>query len=430
MRLETILILAKREYLARVRTKGFWIGTLALPLLMGAMFVLPSLLLSKARSDHRLVLVDETGKVAPALAESLSKRAVEKKATQFQVTVDAPQTDAEAQRAALDKRVLGGEIDSWLWISPALLLTDDSPGAGKVEYHAKSVSNFMTQEILDRSLSEVVRRTRFAAAGFDADQIAKLAAGVEITTLKVSETGSRGENGMAGLMVAYFLFFILYISLLMYGQQVMNGVLEEKSSRVVEVLVSSVQPFELMMGKFLGIGGAGLSQLGIWLGSFAIISAPGVVATMAWLPDGGMPTLSLAVIVNFLLFFVLGFFLYATFYGALGAAFNNVQEAQQAAGAMGFIFAVPAMLALPVINDPDSTLAVVASLIPPLTPLLMMLRIVVKMPPLWQVGLSYVLCLAFTVFMVWLCSRIYRIGILMYGKKPTFQELWRWLRYA
>lgn len=429
MQLENIWILTRREYLTRIKTKGFWIGTLALPLVMAALFVLPSLILSKSGSEHRLVVVDETGKVAGALSESLAKRTGEGKAATFVVTTEAVAADPAAQRKDLDRRVLAGEMHAWLWVSPATLESGGKEDA-KAEYHAKSVSNFVTQEILERNLSEAVRRERFAAAGFDADRVTELARGVDLDTVKVSAEGSRGESGMAGVMLAYFLFFVLYMAMFMYGAQVLNGVLEEKSSRVVEVLVSTVRPFELMMGKFLGICGIGMTQMAIWMGTAALLTAPAVVASMAWAPSGGIPSVSLGVVLHTIAFFALGFFLYATFYGALGAAFNNLQEAQQAASSLGFIFALPAVLALPVINDPDSTLSVVASFIPLFTPLLMVLRIVVRTPPVWQIALSYVLTISFTVFMVWLAGRIYRVGILMYGKKPTFKELWRWLRYA
>jgi ABC-2 type transport system permease protein len=439
MQLENILILTRREYLTRIKTKGFWIGTLALPLVMAALFVLPSLILSKAGSEHRLVVVDETTRVGAALAEKLTQRKSDGKAATFVVSNEALAADAAAQRAELDRRVLDGDIHAWMWISPAVLehgtvaaaeAGEAGKGDAKVEYHAKSVSNFVTQEILERDLSEVVRRVRFEQAGFDADQVTKLARGVDLDTVKVSAEGSRGESGMAGVMLAYFLFFVLYMAMFMYGAQVLNGVLEEKSSRVVEVLVSTVRPFELMMGKFLGICGVGMTQMAIWMGTAALLTAPAVVASMAWAPAGGIPTVSLGVVLHTIAFFALGFFLYATFYGALGAAFNNLQEAQQAASSLGFLFALPAVLALPVINDPDGTLAVVASFIPPFTPLLMVLRIVVRTPPAWQIALSYVLTIGFTVLMVWLAGRIYRVGILMYGKKPTFKELLRWMRYA
>jgi ABC-2 type transport system permease protein len=250
-------------------------------------------------------------------------------------------------------------------------------------------------------------------------------------SVKITETGSREEGGGAGFLLAYVLFFLLYMVLLIYGQQVMNGVLEEKSSRIVEVVVSTTRPFELMLGKLVGVSAIALTQLAIWLGTLAVATLPGIVASMAWLPAGAeIPQLELGLIVHFVLLFVIGFFVYSTFYAAIGAAFNNVQEAQQFAGFAVIFLVAPMLFFFLVIDDPDSTLSVVTSLIPPFTPLIMLLRLAVKTPPLWQVALGYALAVAFAGFMVWLAGRIYRVGILMYGKKPTIQELWRWVRRA
>lgn len=236
---------------------------------------------------------------------------------------------------------------------------------------------------------------------------------------------------MAGFFLAYFLFFLLYMVTLLYGQQVMNGVLEEKSSRIVEVILATVRPIELLLGKLLGIGLAGLTQLVVWLTTMAALSAPAVVGALALMPeDVKLPQVGLGLIAHFLILFLLGFALFATLYAAIGAATNNVQEAQQFAGFLVVFLVAPMFFLIPIINDPDSTMAVVLSMIPPLTPMLMMLRIAVKMPPLWQILAAYALTTAFIVFLIWVCARIYRIGILMYGKKPTFQELWRWIRYA
>jgi ABC-2 type transport system permease protein len=200
---------------------------------------------------------------------------------------------------------------------------------------------------------------------------------------------------------------------------------------VVEVMLAAVEPVDLMAGKLVGICLAGLTQLGIWFATALALTAPGFLTLFAFLPEGiSLPTLPPSLIVHFFLFFLLGYFLYATFYAMIGSAFNNTQEAQQASS-IGVIFVVaPWIFMFPVINSPDSTMAVVTSLIPLFTPFLMLLRIAVKTPPVWQIALSYALTLAFCGFMIWLCARVYRVGILMYGKKPTLKEIWRWVRYA
>ncbi len=432
MRIEKIGVIAVREYLARIRTKGFWIATVGLPLLMGAVLVLPALLLTQTTSSHRLAIVDTTGRLGEALTEELSgglPEALENiDPTQLQGIVpllESPTPDPEQQRAQLAERTLTGEIDAWVWID------EDGLARDRIEYHATSVSNFVTQERLQRAVSTVVRSFRLEEAGIDPAEIARLQRSVDLTTLRVTETGTHEEQAATGVLLAYTLFFMLYIAILVYGQQVMVGVLEEKSSRIVEVIVATVRPVELMTGKLVGICCVALTQLGIWLTALAVLTLPGVIAAAGTLPAGlELPTLEPTLVLHFLAFFVLGFVLFSSFYGAVGAAFNNIQEAQQFAG-IGAIFAIaPMLLFWMVLNDPDSLLSVVASLIPFFTPLLMLLRLAVKAPPWWQVALGYALTLALALGSIWLAARIYRVGILMYGKKPSLPEIWRWIRYA
>ncbi len=425
MRIDKTMVIARREYKSRIQSKGFWLATLAIPLLMGALIFVPSLLISKTKTSQRLALLDLTGKVADAFVEQMKDDPSGRSLAEFELEVVEPKSDVDAQILELDEGVRKQEIDAWVYI-PA-----DVFDSSRVEYHAESVSNVITQSELGRSLSRVVRKARLTDAGFDAEVVGELIRGVELATVRVSEDGAAEERGEGGFFLAYGLFFLLYMVLVLYGQQVLTGVLEEKSSRVVEVVISAVRPFELMLGKLLGIGGIGLTQLGIWLGTLAAVTAPGVVATLTWLPDEvDIPALGLPVMLHFMGHFLMGFFLYSALYAAIGAAFNNVQEAQQFSTVVVMFLIAPMMIFIVILNDPDSTLAVVSSLIPFFTPLLMLLRIAVKMPPWWQIALGYLLTTATTIFMIAVCARIYRVGILMHGKKPTIKEMWKWLRYA
>ena len=442
MRPSNVVAVAKREYLQRAKTKAFWIMTLILPLFVTAVSVLPALLLSRSKVSQRLVVVDETGKVGADLVAKMNARDArtpkadaEKPAGRrsqdademvtFAASAEPPAADRKAQRAALDRQVLEKQIDAWVWIDPGVFV--DKP----VEYHARSVSNVFTQEALRDELSSIVRQARFRQAGIDPARVEELSRSVHLDPQKVSAAGSRAEGSLGAAALAMVMFFILYVSIIMWGQQVMQGVLEEKGSRVIEVVISSVTPFELMMGKLLGICLLGLTQLAIWLGTLLVVTAPGVLAAMPFLPPGvSFPTLSLVTLINFVLLFILGFLAYATLYAGIGASFNSLQEAQQAAGIAMIFVVTPVMIMYPVINDPNSRMATVLSLIPMFTPLLMPLRIAIEMPPAWQLALAYLLTTAFVVGMVWFCSKIYRVGILMYGKKPTFKEIWKWTRYA
>jgi ABC-2 type transport system permease protein len=448
MRIRQALVVAQREYLSRVRSLGFWLATIVLPVFLAAIGILPTLFLLKSVSAHRVAVVDQTGELGEGLAARLApapETAPEKvdttsgdgvaeleqqieeqlESARFEVTLEPAAADPAAQQAELSRRVREGELDAWIWIG------EDALDSSRAEYHAESVSNFITQDRLQDALTAVSREKRFRRAGFDPEQIGKLNRRVRLTTFRITEEGGEQEGAEAGLILAYALFFLLYMVLVFYGQQVMNGVIEEKSSRIVEVVVSTVRPFELLMGKLLGICGAALTQLAVWLGTMVAFTLPGVVSAMAWIPeDVDVPTISAGLIVHFVLLFLLGFFVFSTVYAAIGSAFNNVQEAQQWAGFIVIFLVAPVFFFWMVINDPDSTISVVASLIPFFTPLLMMLRIAIKAPPFWQIALGYLLTTGFTLFMIWLSARVYRTGILMYGKKPTLKELWRWVRYA
>jgi len=430
MQLDNIGIVAKREYLQRIRSKGFWIGTVIFPLFAVAMTVLPSLLLMRSKTTQTIVVLDDTGRVSTQLSAERSKTAPPEprervRMAKVEFIREVVQPDRKAQEEALNQRALSKEIDAWIRITPEVLT------GAPVEYHGRSTSNFMTQEVLEDRLTEAVRRVRLADAGYDPDKVGELSAQVDLKTIRVSKEGSRAEGGAGGFLFAYILFFMLFLSLLIWGQQVMNGILEEKGSRAVEVIISTVKPFQLMMGKLTGICLVGLTQFAIWLATMVVLSAPGIIGSLGNMPDDlKIPTLGPLVALQFLLFFVLGFFVYASFYAALGAAFNSLQEAQQVAGTLGILFAIPAVLMPMIINAPSSTLSTVMSLIPLFSPVLMPMRIVTETPPAWQVLTAYVLTAGFLTLMVWICGRIYRIGILMYGKKPTIPELLRWVRYS
>ena len=439
MRLDNIVVVAKREYLQRVRTKGFWIGTLLIPLFIAVVTLLPALLMLVSTTSQTIVVVDETGRLGQDFAERANSRTGEpdkgarkrglivdeSERARFEVKVEPLAADRERQRADLNRRVLDETIDAWVWIGPQVLQ------GGKAEYHARSVSNLFTQNALEDELSAIVKRVRLTEAGLDPDRIGEMTQPVKLDTIRVSEGGSRAEGGAGGMIFAILLFMMLYMMMFVWGQQVMNSVLEEKGSRVIEVLISTIRPFELLMGKLSGTCLAGLTQLGIWLITMVVLTAPQVLSSIGTMPkELSIPAVTPLMALNFLLFFVLGFFAFSTIYAAIGAAFNNLQEAQQVAGIPVLFLIIPVLVMYPVINDPSSTMAVVMSLIPLFTPLMMPLRMTAQMPPAWQILLAYALTLGFIVVMVWFCARIYRIGILMYGKKPTIQEIWRWMRYA
>jgi len=424
--LKKTAILAKREFLVRIKSKGFWLGTLVLPLFMAVLFVVPALIFSRSTSQLDLVMVDETGRVGDAVASRMAERReeAERQIAQFSIEVVAPAADREQQRDELDRRLLAEEIDAWVWVGREGLEND------RVEYRARSVSNTFSQDKLEDELSAAVREMRLTEAGYDPEEIRDLMGRVRLSTVRVSAEGSREEAGEAGFILAYGLFFLLYMVLVLWGQQVLQGVLEEKSSRVVEIVVSAARPFDLMLGKLVGIGAAALTQFAIWMVTLVVLTAPGLISSLASAPELNLPSITATQALFVVVFFLLGFFVYSSMYAAVGSAFNNLQEAQQLSFVPTFSIILPMFFLLPVINDSNGPLAVVTSMVPFLSPILMPLRIAVLTPPLWQVLLSIAITAAFVLLMVWVCARIYRTGILMYGKKPTFKELLKWLRYA
>ena len=443
MRPEHAFIVAKREYLSRLKSKGFWIATALLPAFMGAMILGPALAASRTKAQQRLAIVDETGaglgsQLAAALTEpgaaigdqreqreQRERGARDEGGVRFEAQLVPPGPDPAARRAELDRRVRAKEIGAWVWLTP------DGLRDNRFEYHAASLSNVVTQEVLRTRISRVVSQWRLRAAGLDAAKIAELTRPVALSTIRISATGSRAEQGIGGFMLAFGLCFTLYMVIVIYGQQVMQGVIEEKSSRIVEVIAAAIRPTELMAGKLVGICLVALTQLGIWVATALVLTTPAILGALLTLPAGlTLPEVPGAVIVHLFVLFLLGFFLYSTLYAMIGASFNSVQEAQQFA-AVAVVFIVPPLLfMMPILNDPDSPLAVGMSLFPFFTPLVMMLRIASKMPSAWQIAAAYSLCLLTIAGMVWLCARVYRVGILMYGKKPTLQEIWHWVRYS
>jgi ABC-2 type transport system permease protein len=408
----------RREYLERVRTKGFIVATILGPLLMSAFMIVPMLV---ARSGGKLlsvVVLDRTGAAGPAVEKALREARIDDK-PRFEVR-PAPPGPAAAQEAALREAVLAGKLDGFLDLPP------DAVEKGTASFFGRNVSNRIELRTMERAVNEVLVASRLAGAGLDATRVKELTRELDLRTIRLSATGEREDRGMA-MLFAIILMMILYTSTLMWGQVVMTSTIEEKTSRVVEVVGSALGPSTLLAGKLLGVGGAGLTQFLIWS-----LSLLGVSLAMAGPMAGSipMPEITPLMLVSFVLFFLLGFLFWAALYAAIGSAVNTVQEAQNFA----FPVIMPLILAMvcfpAVLESPDGPLAFTLSMIPGLSPLIMFLRIVVLTPPYWQIGLSIGLLALGILGVLWVAARIYRVGILMYGKKPTFPELVKWVRHA
>jgi ABC-2 type transport system permease protein len=255
--------------------------------------------------------------------------------------------------------------------------------------------------------------------------------GVDLTLVKVTKTGESEENGQS-ILVQVSIVMILYITLLVYGVMTMRSVLEEKTTRVVEILASSIKPSHLLTGKILGIAGVALTQYLIWVCTGALVSTYGAAVGSTFWPGAAKPSFHLptSFLVYPLIFFLVGYFLYASLYAALGSMVSSEEELQQVQMPVTLaIFAC--MILCPVIQRaPNSPLAVTLTMIPFFSPILMVFRITVQTPPFWQIALSLALCVATTAGVIQVSAKIYRVGILMYGKRPSLVELLRWLRFT
>jgi ABC-2 type transport system permease protein len=424
-----IYAVIRREYIERVRTKAFWIGTLLVPIFFLGYIAIQVAAFKKTGGERTLAVVDVTGRLFHPLQKDLTQREATLKTESKRgqgvhwILQQRPVTGSlEATKEALRGEAMKKKIDGYLVLEPSLL------EKSQAEYYGVTVSEFVAMAQLERSINHVLLKEKIEKRGLPPELSTELEKRVDLKTLKVTEKGSTEEKG-AGIFAAIIFMVLMYTTFFMYGFQNLRGVIEEKTSRIVEVIIASVRPTELMLGKILGIGLVGLTQYIIWSVIAMNLSLPVVAGAMAT-GEMGVPAIPVSMIVYFVLFFLFGYFLYASIYTAIGAPFNTDQEAQQLAMIPG-LFMVGCWAFYPAeMNNTNGPIAVFVSLFPLTSPLMMFLRTAVAEPPFWQVLLSMAILALSTVGIAWAAGRIYRVGILMYGKKPTIPEILRWVRYT
>ncbi len=373
----------------------------------------------------RVAIVDAAG-LAGSVTEALGD------AAEVEVT-DAPLDTLRA-------RVLAGDLDGVLVLP-----------AGLVEGADQARARYFARGGLDAgggvgsAVREAVRRARAEAAGASPQAVAAYESDVPLDRVTVSADGDETDASLGRYLLANLLSLLMYLAILVFGMMVMRGVIEEKANRIVEVIASSVRPFELMMGKVLGIGAVGLSQLLAWgVLTFGMTLAAGPLL-MALAPDaaaggagGDVPfgpemvtgMVAPGLLVAFVLFFLGGYLLYSSLFAAVGSMVDQESDAQSLQTIVFLPIMIPLLFLGFVANDPDSGLSLFLSLFPLSSPILMVVRMAVTDVPVWQVAGSLALLAVSFVAMIALAARIYRVGILMYGKKATFADLWRWVRTA
>ncbi len=428
MNWKKVFAIVRREYVERVRTKAFWVATLLIPFLLLGYVVYQISSSRKTGGERTIVVVDRTGVLFAPLAKELADVESQQKAQgssskgpHWVLKAGDPAGELDAVKETLRKEVLAKNINGYLVLEPSRLEQDE------VEYYSTTVSDFIALSQLERALNRVRMRQKMHARGLPTDLASDLEKRVDFKAFKVSDKGTAEEKG-AGIFAAIIFMVLMYTTFFVYGGQVMRGVLEEKSSRIVEVIIASVRPTELMLGKIVGIGLVGLTQYFVWSIVAMNLSLPGIATMMSG--DMGMPKVPISMLGYFVLFFILGYFVYASVYTTIAAPFNNEQEATQFIMIPVILILAGFMVYPAVMNNPYGGVAVFFSLFPFTSSLVMFLRTAVSEPPVWQILLSIAILIATTIGMAWFAGRIYRVGILMYGKKPTIPEILRWVRYS
>ena len=449
-----ISVIINREYMTRVRKKSFIIMTILAPILMAAIIIVPTILMATGDRDFKKIAVVEDG-------------------TDLFVNIIPDTKDADfVYLKDVDLDILKRTFDTAgyygiLWISPKVVTTPNA-----IQFISKKQPDLTLLEHISGSLEKEIERQKLLSYNIeDLDNILKnVKTNVSVQTIRIDEAGEQ-KNTSTGIAMAlaYIGGFLMYILVFMFGSMVMRGVIEEKTSRVVEVIVSSVKPVQLMLGKIIGIALVGLTQFLIWvvltIGIVAVVqgtvlkgkSVTEVAQTMPQdMMEQNMPTSVspaqvdemsselqefsklfdnamnqdwLLIILSFIFYFITGYMLYASIFAAIGSAVDNETETQQFMLPVTIPIILALMVAMGTMQNPESSIAFWFSIIPFTSPIVMMARIPFGVP-YWQLALSMVLMVITFLAGVWMAAKIYRTGILMYGKKTSYKEMWKWLRYS
>lgn len=423
-----------REYFTRVKTKGFIIGTLLLPVMLVLVFAGIFIFSIFFKPDTRnYVVIDESGQIynefISLLPDTLKSGEPRFRFSQYNLN----NGNLESAGSELEKKVLNKQIDAF-FIIPADILN-----SRVVSYMGRSVSDYEEQEDLQRALSRVVTNLRLEQKGFPAATIREeMSLGyVSLEGIQVTQKGNVRKDGGSNFLLAYVMSYILFLFIMIYGQTVTRSVIEEKSQRITETIIASIKPVELMLGKLIGICLVGLTQLVVIAGfiyAFSVYGGDLLAKAGVQLPElmKILSTLNFSplVLVFFFLFFLMGYLIYAALFAAIGAMVNTEDEGSQFMGPVVIINILSFFVMFSVARNPDTAAAFWVSLFPLFTPVVMFSRIAVSSPVLPSGAILSLFTTASAIYLILrITAKIYRVGILMYGKKPSLKEAWKWLRY-
>jgi ABC-2 type transport system permease protein len=427
-----ILTIIRHEYMIRIKSKGFIIGTVLAPVGLLLLIAIPIVvaLLSADQTSKMLAVVDYSSSVGVELVKTDS--------TKYFLTQDS--------ESELKEQILSGTLDGFLVISKDIL------ESGNADIYTSGGGGIGYMTLLQQNLNNIVRRSRLVDAGADPSTIELIEKRVSINSQKVTKEGVQTDYTAIYAGLGYALGFAIYMLMFIYGQLVMRGVIEEKANRIIEILASSARPIEIMMGKVLGIGLVGLTQVIAWIVLAALMLGAAtpilsfitpdpamMTAQMEMMPQDSNPAIEILqniadvsispwIAIGFVFYFLAGYFIYSALFAAVGSAVDQEQDAAQLMIPITIPIIIPILFIFNIMSNPDGTLAVVLSLIPFFTPILMIVRVAATSVPIWQIATSVVLMFATFYGCLWVAAKIYRVGILMYGKKPNFKDLYKWIR--
>jgi len=422
-------VIISHEYRTRVRAKWFIVSTLLAPLGLALMIAVPVIaaILAGDGTEGKIALVDRTGLIAPTVVASDTAR--------FELA--GSRTEQNLAAAVQDES-----------IQAYVVIPDNILDSGTVTMYSRGGSGIAFSSSVESALEPVITRARLTQRGTDTSVISLVEQGVRVIGLKQTDEGVKADASEASAMIGYISGFVIYMLIFLYGSMVMRGVVEEKANRIIEVIASSARPFEIMMGKVVGIGLVGLTQLTAWFVLGSIVTSVAGIALSSSLPapdpanpmmQGGglsavlaqegiaLPEIQIVSILMFIFNFFAGYFLYASLFAAVGSAVDQEADANSLTFPITLPIGITMLFIGNVIAAPNGTLATVLSMIPLFSPILMTVRVAATDVPWWQLLGSMVLSVGGFFGAIWLASRIYRIGILSYGKKPSFKEIARWI---
>lgn len=435
------LAVVKREYIQRVRAKMFIVSTVLLPLVMSLFGIVPAIILNIETPPLRVAVVDQTGKMFAQLKQALTNEPEPGTATPSQndntsqqrgfgsrgrfvlEEVSTTNQSAEQIRTAVDQRLNAKQIDGYIILPPDFLSN------GNAEFFTRNPGDLVSQGRLVSALNRAVRQQRLIEANVDTKTRQQLFKPVELQAVKIGAGRQERDSGGSFALV-FGVGLVMYIAILMYGQIILGAVIEEKETRIAEILFSSVKPFTLMMGKLVGVSLVALTQFAIWGLAFGAFALYGGGLLAAGGVKGNIPSVPLSHYIYFGLFFLLGYFIYGTIYALVGSMVTTAQEGGQLAVPIILILVVSFYLFYPVSRSPDSAFSFWVSMIPFSAPVAMLVRIVTQTPPFWQIALSLLIGFGSVLAIMWVAARIYRVGMLMYGKRASIPEALRWARQA